>query len=340
MLNIIKREILKFAVHFIKSEWKLKTKIRILIQINNNFDIFSWEKTFSNSILDYISRFEIIYTDKKCEFLKLIRTTDICFCFGLSSFLDLANTQLKLLYVGLSGKEFLENRYIPPNLIVENCSGISSEAIAEYVLSNVMVMNRNIQITIFNQVKRRWIQSVVIEKNFIPINKKNIGILGLGKNGKAIANIFHKIGCYVIGLDIEPSQLSFVDEWFVFDDLSILLNKVDVVVIALPLTNQTKNLFNIKKLSSMKPDSLLVNISRGEIIHEKDLVYSLQNEIIGGAILDVFEKEPLSKSNLLWRFNNVIITPHISGNINLFKNEIQKDFINKLVHFLKKKKDV
>jgi phosphoglycerate dehydrogenase-like enzyme len=77
-------------------------------------------------------------------------------------------------------------------------------------------------------------------------------------------------------------------------------------------------------------DSCLINISRGNIIVEKDLIHALKSKIIRGAVIDVFSREPLPGSSPLYKLDNVILTPHISGNINLFVDEIQEDFINKM----------
>jgi phosphoglycerate dehydrogenase-like enzyme len=103
-----------------------------------------------------------------------------------------------------------------------------------------------------------------------------------------------------------------------------------LLIIALPLNAETANLIGIRELRMLGSDAYLMNISRGNIIVEQDLVKALRSKIIKGAVLDVFAKEPLPGSSPLYKLDNVILTPHISGNINLFVDEIQEDFIKKV----------
>ena len=117
-------------------------------------------------------------------------------------------------------------------------------------------------------------------------------------------------------------------EMFSLDKIEDCLAKADIVVLTLPLTEETKYMFNAKRLELMKNGSVLVNIARGQIVEEKALINALENKLLG-AVLDVFEQEPLCSDSVLWQMENVIITPHNSfvgdGNNNRLFNVIIKN---------------
>ena len=92
-----------------------------------------------------------------------------------------------------------------------------------------------------------------------------------------------------------------------------MLTECDYVVITLPLTAKTRYFFDETLFKEMKPNAFLVNIGRGSIINEPDLIKALKKGLIAGAGLDVFETEPLPEDNPLWTMDNVILTPHVSG---------------------------
>ena len=98
----------------------------------------------------------------------------------------------------------------------------------------------------------------------------------------------------------------------------------------MPLNDETHNLIDKKAFICMKNSAILINISRGNIINEGDLIYALKNNLIHFAALDVLKTEPLSRWSRLWKLKNLLITPHIAGNINLISGKIQKDFLKKL----------
>ena len=116
----------------------------------------------------------------------------------------------------------------------------------------------------------------------------------------------------VIGVDIVNPQSDVYDQYCSMDDINSVLDKADVIVLTLPLTEETKNFFNEERFSCVKDGSILVNIARGAVVNEESLIESLKNGKISGAVLDVFCTEPLNENSELWDMRNVIITPHNS----------------------------
>ncbi|MHB8579226.1 MAG: hydroxyacid dehydrogenase [Ignavibacteriaceae bacterium] len=161
----------------------------------------------------------------------------------------------------------------------------------------------------------------------IELHGKTLGIVGFGKIGKAVAIRAHSFGMRIIVNDKFPNGNNLTGINYEFNLLEELLGQSDIVTIHLPLNRETKNLFNQKIFNLMKPGSLLLNTSRGEIIVENDLIFALEKGKIKGAALDVRAKEPPLKSKLDV-FANVILTPHVGG----FTKEAQDRVISSIAN--------
>jgi D-2-hydroxyacid dehydrogenase (NADP+) len=331
ILNNLRRKFLLFLIKRTSLSWTSVDKNKLLFYTNNYLTLESWIEKFELMIPDYKDIYELIFVKTKIKFLKLIPNANAVFCFGLSTSIDLSATAIKEIYFASSGIEFLEGRLIPDNVKIHSAIGISKKAIAEYVLMTALILKSRYYFAARNQISHTWDQKPLINTPYKELNQSTIGIIGIGNVGKEIANKFKSLGCHTIGLDKIQSANLAIDEWYSLDDIKYFLNKSDFVIISIPLTLQTRELFDKEHLSAMKPTSVLINISRGAIINENDLIWSLKNKVISGAALDVFSNEPLHKNSKLWELNNVIITPHIAGNINMFSNQIQEDFIKKVV---------
>lgn len=295
----------------------------MLISLNSYFTENEWLEKISN--LD--DEFDFYFVKNKFRFIKLITGADYIFCFGLSSFIEARLLTKKKIYFGVVGLEFLKKVKLPSSCEVFSPKGISTMSIAEYCLAMSINLNLKLYYAFNNKLKKMWDQSKILNKPFISIKKKTIGIMGVGNNGKAIAEIFKNLGCHVNGYDKIHSKSLIIDDWFYPDRLDLFLSNSDVVIVALSENPETKHLINLEFFKMMKKDSILINIARGNIINEDDLIIALKNKYLSAVALDTLITEPLPRQSKLWKFENVIVTPHIAGNINLFRDQIQKDFI-------------
>src|SRR5699024_8323562 len=139
---------------------------------------------------------------------------------------------------------------------------------------------------------------------------KNLVVLGTGSLATAVAKIGQAFGMHVIGLQRQPGVVEHFDETYGIDDLDHTLERADAVVVTLPKTSSTIGLLDRRHVNRLPQHAYLVNIGRGEVVDEKELLYALQNESISGAYLDVFVDEPLPKESPLWDAPNLLITPH------------------------------
>ena len=147
-----------------------------------------------------------------------------------------------------------------------------------------------------------------------PIRGQTLGIVGLGRIGRSLATRARGMEMNIIASEPYP-DMKFVDENNIkLVELDHLLSNSDFVSIHSPLNEETKGMFNKQKLSLMKKSAYLVNTARGGLIVEKDIIDILQNNMIAGAGLDVFEEEPTSHQNPILKLDNVIVSPHMAGN--------------------------
>lgn len=217
-------------------------------------------------------------------------------------------TSLKFIQLTSAGFDRVPMDYVKEKGIkIFNARGVYSIPMAEFALSGVLYLYKNLSFFTDNQKENKWQKSRTIKELF----RKTVLIVGAGNVGQECAKRFSVMGCNVYGVDLFPVKTEFFYDVFHISKLEEQLETADIVILTLPLTTETKHLFNANSFSKMKNGAVLVNIARGAVVDTNDLIAALNNHI-GGAVLDVFEDEPLSETSLLWNMENVLITPHNS----------------------------
>lgn len=145
-----------------------------------------------------------------------------------------------------------------------------------------------------------------------------VGVIGAGAIGSEVARLSKALGMRVLGVKRKVTPLENFDEVYSNEDMDIVLRQSDFVVIVTPLTDETRHMFNKEKFQAMKSTAILINIARGAVVNEADLIEALRTGEIGGAALDAVEKEPLDAESPLWDMENVIITPHFAADSELY----------------------
>jgi len=191
-------------------------------------------------------------------------------------------------------------------------SGTAAEPIAQAVIMGVLALARNFPRWLRGQRNHQWDP---MPRSGFPrdLRGQTMLIYGLGNIGIEIARLAHAFGIKVIGVRRSSAAVANVDEMHTPDKLSKLLPQCDWLVLACPLTAETRGLVNATLLSQLPRGARVVNISRGEVVDEPALIAALQSGQLGGAYLDVFAQEPLPADSPLWDLPNVIITPHNSA---------------------------
>ncbi|MFN9374011.1 MAG: D-2-hydroxyacid dehydrogenase [Planctomycetaceae bacterium] len=225
--------------------------------------------------------------------------------------------------------------YLFPELVAHPCQlsnmrGLFSDVIADHVLGLVVCFARNLHLYIRQQVQHRWapLGGEAARSDFISgpgvenaidrahrhLADQTLGIVGCGAIGAEVARRARAFGLTVLAVDPQPRDLpGVIDEVWPLAALPRLLAQSDYVVIAAPHTPQTEKLFRASLFAQMRRTAYLINIGRGAIVDLADLTSALQQGVIAGAGLDVFETEPLPAEHPLWDLPQVILTPHIAG---------------------------
>ena len=217
-------------------------------------------------------------------------------------------TALNYIQLTSAGFDRVPMDYIQTNKIpIYNARGVYSIPMAEFALCGVLQLYKQSHIFYENQKRQLWQKN----REILELNGKTVCVVGCGNVGTECAKRFQAFGCRVIGVDLFSREYIAYEKIYPLVDINNCLQQADVVILTLPLTDETKNMMNEQRFNFMKKGSILVNIARGEIVNEKALLEALGEKLMG-AVLDVFDNEPLPLNNPLWQKQNVIITPHNS----------------------------
>ena len=223
--------------------------------------------------------------------------------------LDLAD-RLEWVHAVSSGVDgFGVDRLEDDGVVLTNSSGVHAEPIGEQVLGYLLLFERQIVKGIAQQRHRTWERYGARE-----FRDRTVGLVGVGAVGTRVAEFCEAIGATVLGVKRDPSECpDAVDEVFGPPDLDDVLERADYLVLACPLTDETRELVDADALARLPEWAVLVNVARGEIVDEPALIEALQSGEIRGAALDVVAEEPLPEDSPLWGMENVVITPHVAG---------------------------
>ena len=208
------------------------------------------------------------------------------------------------------------------DVVLTNSRGVFDDSIAEYVLGVILTFAKDFARSLDLQRETRW-QHRESER----ISGREVVIVGTGPIGRAIARLLRAAGMRVVGAG-RTARDSDPDFGTVYPsaELEEHLPSADYVVAVAPLTEQTKGLFDARALAAMKPSARFINVGRGELVVTGDLVEAVRAGKIAGAALDVFETEPLPADSPLWTMENVLVSPHMSGDFIGWRNKLVEVF--------------
>lgn len=217
---------------------------------------------------------------------------------------------LKYIFLLSTGIDYLDLDYLIRNrgIKVTNNHGAYGEPIAEWVLYNILQLEKYDRLNLKNQENKIW----TYRSSSGNLYGKTALILGTGAIGRETAKRLKAFDVKTIGLNRSGKKYEEFDEIWKNEEVLKGLKEVDYVISALPDTKETEKFIDKEFLDNLKKEALIINISRGAVIDEKELIKSLQEKRLRGAALDVFETEPLQKDSPLWDMENVYIFPHIS----------------------------
>lgn len=234
---------------------------------------------------------------------------EVAVCNNLFGFHDIdLFPNLKYIQLTAAGLDRVPlDRVLEREIELRNASGVYSIPMAEFALWGVLELYKQGRFFAQNQRHHRWEK----RRDLRELDGKTVLIVGCGSVGSECARRFSAFGCTVLGVARSGRQQPCFQRIFPISELDRLLPQADILVLALPLTDGTRRLFDDAMFSRMKAGTVLVNLARGAILDENALLKALDGPL-SGAVLDVFEEEPLPESSPLWERENLILTPHNS----------------------------
>ncbi|WP_292200990.1 NAD(P)-dependent oxidoreductase, partial [Mesorhizobium sp.] len=196
-------------------------------------------------------------------------------------------------------------------VLVANVPAVNARSVAEHVVFTALALLRRFRIMDRDLRAKGWLAGREHANSTSELAGKTIGIVGLGAVGQAVGHIAaHGFDLKVVAttrsLRPAPERVGFLS-------IDALVEQSDIIVLCCPLTEETRGLISRERIARMKPNALLINVSRGPVVDDEALIEALRKGRIGGAALDVFATQPLPPSHPYFSFDNVIITPHMAG---------------------------
>ena len=261
------------------------------------------------------------------------RDSDVLFTFsdflGPDSFKNSSHIRwVQSLGAGLD--QMIDSPYLDDSVTFSSMRGIHGPQVSELAIMFMLVLSREYPRAMRNQSNKIWERWPGKS-----LQNKTIGILGTGSIGEALAKRCKAFDMQVVGITKTPRELNNFDEVITRHELIHAVKKMDYLVVLVPLNDETRNIVDRQIFKAMKPSAVLINLARGGIVNEADLLEALSDGEIAGAALDVFEQEPLPKNSPLWTQSNLILTPHLGGMIDVYVEKTLPILEHNIQAFLK-----
>jgi phosphoglycerate dehydrogenase-like enzyme len=212
---------------------------------------------------------------------------------------------------------------------VSASAGANSEPVMQTALAGMLALARRMHVLMDAQRQGRWLKA---SEMAVPrdLAGQTAVIVGWGSIGQRLGEVLRLLGLKIAVVRSSAAPVDGDTQTVAFEDLHALLPRTDWLILACPLTDRTRALVDARALSAMPKGAHLVNVARGEVVVEADLVAALESGQLGGAYLDVYEHEPLDAASPLWRMSNVIATPHAAGHSDGNGKRVDAIFLEKL----------
>jgi phosphoglycerate dehydrogenase-like enzyme len=212
--------------------------------------------------------------------------------------------------------QFMFPEMIASDIVLTNAREVHGPVVAEHVIAQIFALAKKIPDAVCLQQKHDWGQQTMWDEfpRVREVAGATVGLIGLGSIGRAVAKNAKALGMRVIAVREHPEKGSAgADSVFGPDQVDELFRQADYIVLAAPVTDNTRAVANAARIGLMKRDACLINVARGQLVDESSLASALRERRIAGAALDVFPKEPLAAESPLWDVRGLLITPHTAA---------------------------
>lgn len=254
---------------------------------------------------------------------------EVVVCNNLFLYNDISKfTKLKVVQLTSAGVDRVPLNYIKENKIqLYNAKNVYSVPMAEWVVLKILEIYKKSKIFWKNQENHTWKK----ERELFELTNKNIGIIGFGDVGNEVSKRLKAFGTNITAINRSKVDSKYIDKYVPLSELDNVLPEMDIVILTIASTPETKHLINKQQLNLMYNHAVLINVARGNLMNQEELIKSLDNNKFLGVALDVFEKEPLVYSSPLWDYENVYITPHNSFVSDKNNERLYNTILNNLI---------
>jgi phosphoglycerate dehydrogenase-like enzyme len=196
------------------------------------------------------------------------------------------------------------------DIVVSNSRGVCERPIAEWILGVLLMFTKDLRRTLELQQERRW-----QHRETEPLLGRKVLVVGPGPVGRETVLLLRAAGMAVTVVGRSAREDPVLGAIAAFADLDGMLGGADDVVLTIPLTEATRGLFDASRFARMRPGARLVNVGRGAVVVDRDLIDAIDTGHLGGAALDVFEQEPLPEDSPFWSRSSILVSPHASGDL-------------------------
>jgi phosphoglycerate dehydrogenase-like enzyme len=292
--------------------------MKLLILLHHRFELWNAPSWFAERMRADFPHVEIVHLDNYDDAERHLRDAEIAVTWSLRPEQFAVAEKLRWIHSPAAAvHQLLFPELVESDVLLTNAREVHGPVVAEHVIALLFALAKLIPQAVRLQQEHVWGQEIMWRGRPRPreLMGATLGLVGLGAIGRGVAQRASALDMRVIAVREHPEKEkpAGVHEVYSTSQLPKLLQESDYVVLCPPLTSDTRGLMNAERLSFMKPEACLINVGRGPLVDESALARALQEHRIGGAALDVFEKEPLPPESPLWELENLLITPHTAG---------------------------
>ena len=283
------------------------------IHLQNPIDdpLFHFSRSMWDAVAGQATDRAVTIGDTQTDFVAAMSDAEALVCDAgiVKAYLPCPTPHLKLLFVTNAGLDRLAPfDWLPPGVALMNNRGTHAAKSGEFGIMSVLMLANRVPAMVTHQRAGRWqkIWGAVLAG-------RRIAIVGLGTLGGAVAEHAHRFGMAVTGVRTTPAPHPHCERVLATADLDAVLRETEFLVLACPLTDATRGLIDRRRLGFLPAGAGIVNIGRGELVDQSALCDLLDNGHLSGAVLDVFDPEPIPEGHRLWTTPNLVVSPHTSA---------------------------
>ena len=307
----------------------MSERLIVLVEPSPGFQPADWEASLDEGFPDWRERVDVRFVEGRLARRAALPKAHVFVSTWVSQKLVARGARLEWIHVTMSGADGLDGIELREGLEVTSAAGVAAAGMAEHALGLMIALDRGFHVAVERQAEWKWEQGGILE-NVRGLNGRTVAIVGLGHSGRALAERARAFGMRVVGVSRTGRTAPEVDVTAAADELPRVLEDADFLVLCTALTEETRGLVGERELAALGSESYLVNVARGELVDEAALAAALKRGVIAGAGLDVLSEEPPGARHVLRDCPNLIVTPHVAGNVYTFRREIRSDFVARL----------